>query len=119
MSALRSSNNRQISMLQRANAVKLSLAMLEENQFYDGPQLLLALGGDVNLTYSENNLLLDGMQHAKWEPGGICWSEPKRPATQLHTDTPAAPFKHFQPRQVCGSCVSHIRTNSNNTQRPT
>ena len=119
MSALRSSNIRNISTQNRANAMKLSLAMLEESQMYDGPQLLLALGGDVNLTHSENNLLLDGMQHAKREPGGIFWSKPKRPATQLHTDTPAAPFKHFQPRQVCGSCVSHIRTNCNNTQRPT
>ena len=119
MSVLRSSNNRKISPQLRADAAKLSLAMLEESQMYDGPQLLLALGGDVNLTCSENNLLLDGMQHAKRAPGSISWSKPKRPATQLHTDTPAAPFKHFQPRQVCGSCVSHIRTNCNNTQRPT
>ena len=119
MSALRSSNKHNISTRQRADAVKLSLAMLEADQSYDGPQLLLALGGDVNLTYADNNLRLDGMLHAKREPGSICWSKPTRPATQLHTDTPAAPFKNFQPRQVCGSCVSHIRTNCKNTQRPT
>ena len=119
MSALRSSSSRRISTQNRANAVKLSLAMLEESQMYDGPQLLLALGGDVNLTHDDNNLLLDGMQHAKRAAGIISWSMPKRPATQLPRDTPAAPFKHFQPRQVCGSCVSHIRTKCNNTQRPT
>ena len=82
MSALRSANTCKISTKNRANAVKLSLAFLEESQMFDGPQLLLALGGDVNLTHDDNNLLLDGMQHDQRTEGTIFWSKPKRPATQ-------------------------------------
>ena len=108
MSVLRSSNNRKISPQQRANAVKISLAMLEENQSYNGPQLLLALGGNVNLTHYENNLLLDGMQHANREAGGIYWSRPMRPATELHTQTHRQLHSNTSNHDRCVAEVSHI-----------
>jgi hypothetical protein len=108
-----------LNMSQTASAVTLCLAFLEENPGHSGPPILLALGGDVNTSDSDQNLMFDGIMQKSREAGSICWSKSRLRPAEFSRNTQSFPAKHLKhttgQQQLCRkSYVLYSHTTSHN-----